>query len=220
MAIQVYEATHDGQGNALSRVYKQFISFTYGGKAIEDFNLLVVFASDRLSKGIYSDFTDTTTTNTGIDGQLFWISQYNALTIHFDLETDGMSTQELEDFKSYFIPGVEREFILSEHPNRGILARVASTPQMEMVPFEDVKIITIAGKEYAAESSLYKGSISMDFICDDPFWYAIKSYYTEDELSDEEAIKAIADDGVLCETMLSSGTDIVFGNNMQEGVSK
>ena len=219
MAIQVYEATHDGQGNSLSRVYKQFISFTYGGKAIEDFNLLVIFASDRLSKGIYSDFTDTTTTNVGIDGQLFWISQYNALTIHFDLETDGMSTQELEDFKSYFIPGVERELILSEYPNRGILARVASVPQMEMVPFEDVKIIMIAGKEYTVESSLYKGSISMDFICDDPFWYAINSCYTEADLTNEEAFKAVGDDGVPCETMFTDA-GIVIGNNQQVGGGK
>lgn len=219
MAIQVYEATHDGQGIALSRVFKQFISFTYGGRAIEDFNLLVVFASDRLSKGVYSNFTDTTTTNTGIDGQAFWISQFDALTIHFDLATDGMSTDELEAFKSYFVPGIERELILSEYPNRAILARLASAPQMEVVPFEDAKVIQIAGKEYTIESSLYKGSISMDFICDDPFWYAINSCYTEADLVDDEVLKAIGDDGIPCENMFIDSS-IVVGNNQQVGGGK
>ena len=39
MAIQVYMATHDGEGNPLSVLQKHFISFSYGGKNIEDFNL-------------------------------------------------------------------------------------------------------------------------------------------------------------------------------------
>ena len=113
MGIQVYTSTHDGQGNSLPRAEKQFISFSYGGKNIEDFNLLAVFVSDRLSKNIYSAFSETTTQSTGLDGQKYWLSQYNALTIHFDLSTDGMSTRDLEEFKNWFVPGIERELILA-----------------------------------------------------------------------------------------------------------
>ena len=135
MALQVYEATHDGQGNSLPSAQKQFISFSYGGKNIEDFNLLAVFASDRLTKGMYSDFNETTTQSVGLDGQLYWITQYNPLTIHFDLSTDGMTTRQYDEFKTWFIPGVERELILSEYPNRAIMARVSSAPQITMIPF-------------------------------------------------------------------------------------
>ena len=54
MAIQVKEATKDGQGNPLPVLGRQFISFSYGGKKIEDFNLLAVFSGDRLRKNVYS----------------------------------------------------------------------------------------------------------------------------------------------------------------------
>lgn len=216
MAIQVYEVTHDGQGNPLSRVFKQFISFTYGGKAIEDFNLLVTFSSERLTKGIYSSFSDSTTTNVGIDGQMFWLTQFDPLTIHFDLSTDGMSTRDLENFKTTFYPGIARELILSEYPNRGILARVAAAPQMEVLPFEDLKTIKIAGKDYTIESSLYKGSISLDLICDDPYWYAIQSSYEETDLTNDEALKSIGDDGIPCTTMFSD-VGIVIGNGKEVG---
>ena len=37
---QVYVATHDGAGNYLPYMNRSFISFSYGGKNIEDFSLL------------------------------------------------------------------------------------------------------------------------------------------------------------------------------------
>ena len=45
MGIQVYSATHSGEGNPLSVLGRHFISFSYGGKNIEDFNLLAFLAS-------------------------------------------------------------------------------------------------------------------------------------------------------------------------------
>ena len=42
MGIQVYSATHSGEGNPLSVLGRHFISFSYGGKKIEDFDLIAV----------------------------------------------------------------------------------------------------------------------------------------------------------------------------------
>ena len=39
---QVFTVTHDGEGNPLSAIEKSFISFSWGGKNIEDFSLIVV----------------------------------------------------------------------------------------------------------------------------------------------------------------------------------
>lgn len=61
MGVQVQTIARDGQGNPLSILKRQFISFSYGGRDIEDFDLLVVFSGDRLSKELYAPFKDTTT---------------------------------------------------------------------------------------------------------------------------------------------------------------
>lgn len=95
MGIQVYSATHNGEGNPLSVLGRHFISFSYGGKNIEDFNLLACFSGDRLNKGVYAPFQDVTTQQTELDGQMFWSSSYSAGTLTFFLATDGMTVKEI-----------------------------------------------------------------------------------------------------------------------------
>lgn len=209
MAIQVYEATRNREGNSLSILSRQFISFSYGGKNIEDFNLLAVFASDRYEKGVYSSFNDTTTNQAELDGQLFWRSRYDALSISFTLATDGITEKDLEDFKNWFVPGVERELILSEHHNRAIMARVAATPQLKMVPFEETVEVNIAGQFYSTLTTLYKGEISLELIADNPFWYSISSVVNG--LTQEE-LKIICEDGLPHISMLK--VPCLLSNNL------
>ena len=82
MGVQVQTATRDGQGNSLSILGRQFISFSYGGRNIEDFDLLAVFSGDRLEKGIYSSFEDITTEQDEIDGQIFWGSSSTIIILN------------------------------------------------------------------------------------------------------------------------------------------
>jgi hypothetical protein len=44
---QVYSATHKGE-KSLSFMERSFISFTYGGKKIEDFGLIAVTDGERI----------------------------------------------------------------------------------------------------------------------------------------------------------------------------
>lgn len=194
MGVQVQSATKNGQGDSLSILNRQFISFSYGGRNIEDFDLLVVFSNDRLDKEIYAPFNDTTTEQAELDGQMFWRSSFKAGQLSFTLATDGMTSTQLEDFKYWFQPGIERELILSENHNRGILARIASTPQMSLLPFEKEVVVQIGEQKYPTKTSLYKGEIKIDFVMDDPYWYSIESLYSENITP--EISKVILEDGV------------------------
>lgn len=193
MAIQVYEATKNGQGKPLSVLSRQFISFSYGGKNIEDFDLIAVFSNDRLNKEVYADFEDTTTNQTELDGQLFWLSAFKAGSLSFTLATDGMTQKQLEDFKSWFVPGVERELVLTEYHNRGIMARVLAAPTLSVIPFEEYVNVEIAGQKYQTRTSLYKGEITLSFVMDEPYWYSLKSWVNSLE---EEDLKIVYEDGV------------------------
>ena len=161
MGVQVQSATkyvnEEGKLIPLSILNRQFISFSYGEKNIEDFDLLAVFSNDRLDKEIYAPFNDTTTEQAELDGQMFWRSNFKAGQLSFDLATDGMTSVQLQDFKNWFQPGIERELILSEHYGRAILARVASAPQMSLLPFEKEVEVNIAGTLHKTKTSLYKG---------------------------------------------------------------
>lgn len=211
MGVQVQTATRDGQGDPLSILGRQFISFSYGYKKneegedipvnIEDFDLLVVFSNDRLEKGMYSSFDDITTELDEIDGQIFWGSSFSPGELEFTLATDGMTSKQLEDFKHWFQPGIEKELILSEHHNRGIKARIASEPEISMLPFEKEVEVQIGNQKYFTKTSLYKGEITLNFIMDDPFWYSLKGIMTE---TSPEALKTIIEDGVPHEDMLVS----------------
>lgn len=229
MGVQVQTATRDGQGNPLSILNRQFISFSYGYKEdengniipvkIEDFDLLAIFNGDRLNKNIYFSFQDTTTEQSELDGQLFWMSNYKPGELNFTLATDGMTSRQYENFKAWFVPGVERELILSEYHNRAILARIAAAPQISLLPFEEEVKIKIGNDYYLTKTSLYKGEISLSFIMDEPFWYAKDSYfnnnYFEQEKTEEykkikkqEMLKIIYEDNIPHLDMFRASTNL------------
>lgn len=204
----VYKATHDGSGNRLSYAKRSFISFTYGGKHIEDFGVIAITEGDRLVHPAYADFTDIVSTPEVYDGQLYWDTHHKANTWELKLATDSMTEENLTNFKNWFRPGVIRELILAEHANRAILARVAATPSISILPFED-NIDTVFGK---IKSTLYKGEITLNFVMDYPFWYAKcntiaipssdivyidGSDYNTDNLNVEDSLKVMLEDNLV-----------------------
>lgn len=169
---QVYQATHDGAGTRLPYMGRSFISFTFGGKAIEDFGLIVVNSGDRMERAAYAPFADLTSTYDTLNGQLYWGTHFEAKQLELDLATDGVTERQLDDFREWFSPGKERELILSEHPNRAILARIAEPPNFSLLPFEEK--ITFLGKE--TSTTMYRGEVHINFIMDEPFWYGKLNY--------------------------------------------
>lgn len=168
---QVYQATHVGNQRS-DYMWRSFISFTYGGKHIEDFNLIAYTNGDRLNRSGSAAFNDITTTYDNLTGQQYWNTHYQANTLEVNLETDGIDQRMLDDFLHWFRAGEAKELILAEHPNRAILARVAEPPQLSLLPFESQVAVQISGYSYDTHTTLYKGEIVLKFVMDDPFWYA------------------------------------------------
>ena len=216
---QVYYATHK-DNELLSKSERSFISFSWGDKNIEDFSFLVVSGGDRYQKSFYAPFQENTTTNDLMDGQKYWGFHYNANTISFGLATDGVLESTLQDFRNYFKPGVSRDLILSEYPNRAIAARVADAPVYTMLPFEEEVEKKIGNKTYKIKTTKWKGEASLNFVIDEPFWHNIVDYFTEsftsaDELLEytDEQLKIIEEDGIPCLEMFSSGFECFLSYN-------
>ena len=225
---QVYIATHNEDGTRRPHMYRSFISFSYGGKWIEDFSLIAVTDGDRLSHSLHADFTDITHDPEVYDGQHYWDTHLKANAWDLTLSTDGITDAELEEFRRWFAPGVIRELILAEHPNRGIMARISTTPTYSMIPFEGESEINIAGTMHTVKTTLYKGDITISFVMDDPYWYAINSIiqnnkiindakgYTNDnevegKLLREDALKVVYEDNIPLEEQTNSNIFMYYG---------
>lgn len=213
---QVYKVTHDGEGKRLPFMNRSFISFSYGedqnGRPvyIEDFNLIVTNTGDRMEKNLYANFSDLTSSYDTIPGQFYWGTYFHENSLTFNLTTDEMTQDELDKFKYWFRAGSIRELILSEHPNRAIMARIATPPAMSMIPFEKKIEITLGRGEdsdssptYTTSTTVYRGDITLEFVMDEPFWYAKQNIlgvqdafgqYIEEQWVDANGVQAsIAD---------------------------
>lgn len=232
---QVYTVTHEGEG-LLPFMNRSFISFTYGGREIEKFNLIASIDGDTLQKSLYAPFEDSVTDYDNLDGQFYWGTHFKPNELSFVLATDGIDQKTLEEFKYWFKPGVSKELILAEHPNRAIMARVSTPPEMSLLPFESPITITINGLEYHTSTTLYKGTITLDFIMDSPHWYALTNilgkkveqdldgqttFHYEDIWDDirlgsvsifqsKDALKILYEDGIPLGSMIQ--TNILLGN--------
>jgi len=84
-------ATHDGEGNRLPLMNRSFISFTYGGRAIEDFGLISVTDGDSIKRDLYGKVNNNVTSYKSIDGQFFWDSHLENNSLTLRLATDGIT---------------------------------------------------------------------------------------------------------------------------------
>lgn len=194
---QVWQATHTGEYGATGEHYnyksymdRAFISFSYGGKNIEDFNLLATIQGDRLQRDAYGQFEDLTSTYDTINGQFYWGTYFHTNELTFNLATDAITQRELDEFKYWFRAGSIRELILAEHPNRAILARVSVPPKLSLLPFGQEVVVPFESEidnatfvtNYTTKTTVYRGEIELTFTMDEPFWYAVKNILGEQDV--------------------------------------
>ena len=232
MKSQVYQATHRDNLRT-DYMYRSFISFTFGGKHIEDFNLLATFESEGMDQTGYADFEDLVSENEVVDGQVYWGTHIKTRELSFKLATDGMTQRQLDDFLSWFAPGKTRELILAEHPNRAANARISSSPELQLIPFEKQVEVKLGGQSYTTSTTLYKGSIILTLIMDEPYWHSLinifgyvdeqdnKIYHdawtdannTEVNVYDsKDALKIVVEDGIPLSNMIQD--TMMLGNNV------
>lgn len=226
---QTFQATHKGT-DYLPFMNRSFISFSFGGKNIEDYGLIATFNDSRMNRQGYASFEDLITNYNVLDGQLYWGTHFKGNQLSFTLSTDGITQNQLDDFKLWFTPGKNRELILAEHPNRAIIARVGEPPKLELLPFEEPTSILIGGYEYKTSTTLYKGDIELSFVMDSPFWYSKINIFGYGDnkgvyhdvwtnangkqvqiLDDPDALKVALEDGIPISSMLA--VSLLLGDN-------
>ena len=224
---QIWKVTHDGGGLLLPHRYRSFISFSFGGKDIEEFDLIAYCTGDTMSRSGSADFEDLVTSYDIMDGQYYHGTHFQPNTLSLDLVTDGIDQQKLDNFLNWFSGGKIRELVLAEHPNRAIMARVSKPPELDVLPFEYPIVVNVGGVQYPTSTTLYKGTISLELVADEPFWYAKQNFLRYGETNNlgifkdekliggsknfQEAIKIVFEDHVPLSSMIQ--TTIHFGED-------
>ena len=230
---QVYKATHKGDGSRLSFMDRSFISFSFGGKWVEDYGLIVVIDGDRIGRNLYAEFSDNETESEILDERFFWSSHFNGNNLSLVLSTDGITENQLSEIQRWLKPGNVQELVLSEHPNRAIRAHVAPTPSYNLLPFEEKTEVKVGGLSYKTSTTIYRGDISLSFTMEEPYWYAKSNIlcYKEDDdpedydswlsaqgipayiYRDPDAAKVILEDGTPINAMLKY-PNLLTGSNI------
>lgn len=184
MGIQVSELT-----SGKHPWEKEFIDFEFDGKNVSDFGLVVVSDGDRLSLDFSAPFTDETSEVNGVDGQLFWGTKYNARKRSYKLATDGMTPQQVSAFKQHFRPGKYGKLFDTYEFGKYSWARVTEPPVFSYIPFQNQ--VSVGTNSF--KSDIFKGEVTITFICDDPLKYG--EYSAIDKI-DEETIRLMVHEGV------------------------
>lgn len=154
---------------------KEFIDFEFNGKHVSDFGLVVVSDGDRLSFDASPEFEDETSEVAGADGQLYWGTRFKTKQHQYKLATDGMTEQQLNDFKAHFKPGTYGKLIDCAQPYRYCYCRLDATTNFTFVPFrKKVKVM-----DYDIEVNEYKGEATLSFVQDDPHIYSTANYLSD-----------------------------------------
>lgn len=224
---QVYQATHEGE-QRLPFMRRSFISFSFGGKPIEDFNLIATTVNDSLNREGYAPINDITTEYDNLNGQKYWGTHYKASSLEFTLATDGIDQKQLENFLHWFQGGTTKELVLAEHPNRAILARVSEAPHLDLLPFETTVNMIVSSVSYPVTTTLYKGTIILKLVMDSPHWYSLTNIlgkkqndqyidYWDDPNGNEvfifasqDALKILYEDNIPLGSMIQS--NMLLGN--------
>lgn len=151
---------------------KSFLSFTFDGKAIEDFGFAVVYNGDRLSNAFHPTFTNTTTTVPGRLGSIYWGTEVTGYTFDIQIATDRATARQIANLKRHFAPGKYAELSLAESEYCYCYAMVNSNSTFSFVPFEEKTIIK--GKEYV--DTIYKGDATLSFFVPQIYFYGKATY--------------------------------------------
>ena len=151
---------------------KEFIDFEFNGKHVSEFGLVVVSDGDRLSLDASPEFEDETSEVSGVDGQLYWGTRYKTRRSEYKLATDGITEQQLNDFKKHFQPGQYGKLIEDERPYRYCYCRIDAVSNFSFIPFK--KKTRVMG--YDIEVNEYKGEATLSFVQDDPRIYSTANY--------------------------------------------
>lgn len=156
-----------------------FIDFKFGNHWASDFNLVVVSSGDRYSPPTYGSVNPNTTTVAGKTGVYKWKTQIGEKVIPINIAFDKVTMHDVNQIKQWLNPKKINKLILSEEPNKFYWCALNAEPDFSFVPFIE-ETIQVGNKKVV--SGVYRGEMSLQFICADNYGYSEEADYENVEV--------------------------------------
>ena len=158
---------------------RDFIDFKFGDHWASDFNLLAVSSGDRYSPPTYGSVNPNTTIVAGKTGVYKWKTQIGEKVIPINIAFDKVTMHDVNRIKQWLNPKKINKLILSEEPNKFYWCALNAEPDFSFVPFIE-ETIQVGNKKVV--SGVYKGEMSLQFICTDNYGYSEEADYENVEV--------------------------------------
>lgn len=156
-----------------------FIDFKFGDHWASDFNLVVVSSGDRYTPPTYGSVNPNTTTVAGKTGVYKWKTQIGEKVITINIAFDKVTMQNVNQIKQWLNPKKINKLILSEEPNKYYWCAINAEPDFSFVPFIE-ETIKVGNKSLV--TGVYRGEMTLQFICADNFGFSENDSYENVEV--------------------------------------
>lgn len=156
-----------------------FIDFKFGDHWASDFNLVVVSSGDRYTPPTYGSVNPNTTTVAGKTGVYKWKTQIGEKVITINIAFDKVTMQNVNQIKQWLNPKKINKLILSEEPNKYYWCAINAEPDFSFVPFIE-ETIKVGNKNLI--TGVYRGEMTLQFICADNFGFSENDSYENVEV--------------------------------------
>ena len=171
---------------------KDFIDFKFNEHWASEFDLIAVSNGDRYTSSFYGNVNSNTSTIVGKIGIQKWNTQINEKTFSISIAYDNINLETLRKIKEWLNPFIIGKLVFKEEPYKYYWVSLNEDPQISFLPFK-IEKNTIDGRTY--KRGVYKGELTLSFICvdnygysswqsfDEDFDYLVKELFGEDHIS-------------------------------------
>ena len=171
---------------------KDFIDFKFNEHWASEFDLIAVSNGDRYTSSFYGNVNSNTSTIVGKIGIQKWNTQINEKTFSINIAYDNINLETLRKIKEWLNPFIIGKLVFKEEPYKYYWVSLNEDPQISFLPFK-IEKNTIDGRTY--KRGVYKGELTLSFICvdnygysswqsfDEDFDYLVKELFGEDHIS-------------------------------------
>lgn len=131
-----------------------FLAFSYNGvHSFDDLGIYRVSSGDRYENSLSPEVKDNIMEVTGGDGAIRQKSRHGSKKIDVHIAFDNLTESGLEALSKTFRGDQEAPLWFEECPYKVYLAKVASSPEIKFVPFQQ------------GDETIYKGEGTISFVC-------------------------------------------------------
>ncbi len=143
----------------MGEIYGDFCGFTFNGFHSSDFNIVRVSGGSRYNSDTLPNFQDKTTSVPGMDGLLYFKTDYQQKTFSISIAFDSMTEMNYRNFRQVFNGKTTGDLIFDELPYKVYSAKLQNSPQLKTICFD----------KNDGSGRVYKGEGTINFVCYYPF---------------------------------------------------